>query len=418
VGQLRIWMLLAGVFMVVTGRGAVLQAAETKGPVTDEVGVVQIKKGEPIVIGGYWVLSGPDTGLGLDQKRAVEVAIDELGGKLLDHPIRFMAEDSQCNAEGGQVAATKLASNRQIVLVLGPSCSSEATPGAPILWKAGIPSISTSASAPSLTDPKRPEEFFGLARTIPNDKWQGAADAKWAYQVAGLRAAATIHDGSPYASQLVAVFADEFRKLGGKITAQEAVAPTDTDMRPVLTRIATGKPDMLYYPIFVGGAAQVTRQVKTIPGLEKTMPVGGGALLTADLIEAAGDAVVGFRITYPDVSPEVLGKGYPDFVKRYKQKYGENPIQGFHANAYDGAMIGFKAITKVAKQDSQGNLYIGRKALRDAIFATKEHPGLTGTLSCDRYGDCGIFHPAVYQYTNADPKTFKLGANPIKIYPK
>ena len=36
-------------------------AAETKGPVTDEIGVVKIRKGAPIFIGGYWTLSGPDT---------------------------------------------------------------------------------------------------------------------------------------------------------------------------------------------------------------------------------------------------------------------------------------------------------------------------------------------------------------------
>ncbi|HXA69090.1 MAG TPA: hypothetical protein VNW24_01490, partial [Stellaceae bacterium] len=49
---------------------AVAQAAETKGPVTDEIGVLVIPKGAPIQIGGYWVLSGADTALGLDQKRA------------------------------------------------------------------------------------------------------------------------------------------------------------------------------------------------------------------------------------------------------------------------------------------------------------------------------------------------------------
>ena len=40
-------------------------AAETRGPVTDNVGVVVIGGGEPILIGGYWTLSGPDVDLGL-----------------------------------------------------------------------------------------------------------------------------------------------------------------------------------------------------------------------------------------------------------------------------------------------------------------------------------------------------------------
>ena len=47
------------------------EAAETKGPVTDDIGVVMIPKGAPIFIGGYWTISGPDTALGLDQQRGL-----------------------------------------------------------------------------------------------------------------------------------------------------------------------------------------------------------------------------------------------------------------------------------------------------------------------------------------------------------
>ena len=126
-----------GASAMVVAAVALPAAAETKGPVTDDLGVLEIPKGAPIQIGGYWVLSGADTALGTDQKRAVEIAIKERGGKLVGHPVKFTAEDSLCNAEGGQTAATKLASNPQTAIVIGPSCSSEATPGAPILWRAG-----------------------------------------------------------------------------------------------------------------------------------------------------------------------------------------------------------------------------------------------------------------------------------------
>ena len=44
-------------------------SAATVGPVTDDLGVIRIAKGAPIQIGAYWVLSGADTALGLDEKR-------------------------------------------------------------------------------------------------------------------------------------------------------------------------------------------------------------------------------------------------------------------------------------------------------------------------------------------------------------
>jgi branched-chain amino acid transport system substrate-binding protein len=391
-------------------------AAETKGPVTDEIGVLVIPKGAPIQIGGYWVLSGPDTALGTDQKRAVEVAIKERGGKLLGHPIKFNAEDSLCNAEGGQTAATKLAANPQTAIVVGPACSSEATPGAPILWKAGITSIGTSPTAPSLTLPSRKPEYDGFVRTCYSDSEQGAADAKYVHDVLKAQKIVTVHDGSPYAQQLSAVMADNFKKLGGEVLSMEAVAPTDVDMHPLLTRVATEKPDVLYFPVFVAVAGQIIRQAKDVPGLEKVRLIGSSALLAADLISAARDSIVGFRFTYPDLTPEAMGKGYPKFVDEYKKQFGEPPIEGYHAHAYDGAELAFKALEKVAKTDSAGVTYIGRKALRDAVFATK-FDGISGPIACDQYGECGKFSPAVYEYTKADPKTFKIGENPKKIWP-
>ena len=390
-------------------------AAETMGPVTDEIGVVKINKGDPIFFGGYWVLSGPDTALGLDQKRAVEVVFAQWDNEVAGHPIRMFAEDTACNAEGGQTAATKLAANQNIVLVFGPACSSAATPGAPILWKAGIPSIGTSPSAPTLTAPDRNEGYHGFVRTIYNDLFAGAADADYFYNEMGCRTMATVHDGSPYAEQLQAVAADRFRELGGTVTAQEAVAPQDVDMRPMLTRVATESPCVLYFPIFVGAAAQIANQAPDILGETKLM--GGSALLAPGFIEAAGKAAIGFRITNPDTSPEAYGETYPAFVEKYEEMFGEPPIQAFHAQGHDAAQIGLMAVEKVAKKDADGNTYIGRKALRDAIFATEGYDGLTGTVTCNENGDCGTFKFAVYEFTSDDSSTFAIGTNPKKIFP-
>jgi branched-chain amino acid transport system substrate-binding protein len=44
--------------------------------------------------------------------------------------------------------------------------------------------------------------------------------------------------------------------------------------------------------------------------------------------------------------------------------------------------------------------------------------GISGPISCDAYGECSQFHGAVLQFTSADPATFGVGKNPIKIWPK
>src|SRR5258708_19497132 len=148
---------------------APVAAAETKGPVTDDLGVLVIPKGAPIQLGAYWVMSGADSALGIDEKRGVEIAIKDQGGTLLGRPIKLNVEDDLCNAEGGQTAATKLAANPNTVIVLGPACSTAATPGAPILWKAGITAIATATTAPAPTAPDRRPEYPASMPTLSID---------------------------------------------------------------------------------------------------------------------------------------------------------------------------------------------------------------------------------------------------------
>ncbi len=374
---------------------ALLSVAQAAAP-KDPLGVVTVKKGQPVHIAYWMVVAGADASLGIDTRRGVELAIQDKGGKLLGHPIKLSGQDEGCNAEGGQAAATKLASDPTIVAAIGSNCSSAARPGAPILWKAGIPTVSPSNTAPYLTDPKRGKEYDGYLRTAHNDKVQGAVAAQFAIKKLGAKTAATIHDGSVYAEQLQAVFAEEFKKLGGTIVAQEAVSPTDTDMRPVLTKIATGKPDFIYLPIFIAAAGHITRQSKEVAGLEKVALMSADGSFSPDFYKAAGEAAVGMYHSSPDFS--AFGAGYKDFLAKHQKKYGEKPIAPFHAHAYDAAMMIFAAVEKVGVKDGD-TLYIPRKALRDALYATKGQKGLTGTISCSELGDCADPRIAVYQQT-------------------
>ena len=131
--HLRRFILGAAAGLLLSTALAVPTRAETLGPVTDDVGVVKIPKGQPILIGGLMVLSGPDLSLGTDASRGAEIAFDDRKNTLLGHPIKYLPEDGGCSVEGGQTGATRLAANKQILAVVGTVCSSESRGGAPIL---------------------------------------------------------------------------------------------------------------------------------------------------------------------------------------------------------------------------------------------------------------------------------------------
>jgi branched-chain amino acid transport system substrate-binding protein len=144
--------------------------------------------------------------------------------------------------------------------------------------------------------------------------------------------------------------------------------------------------------------------------------IGTDASLGAQLLEASGKDVIGFEIASTALEPEAQGPKYKALREKYKKMFGEYPIQGFHGNGYDAMMIAAEAIKKVAKQEGN-NTVIPIKAFRDAVFATKNMDGVTGKLTCDQYGDCGVYKFTVYAFTSDDPKSIEVGKNPKRVYP-
>lgn len=376
----------------------------------DPLGVVAIPTGEPIHVGFWGVLSGADGSLGTDSLHGVQLAVDAVGGKLLDRDILLSEEDGLCTPEGGATAGQKLAADTTLVGLIGPSCSDEVVGGIAALTAAGLTTISPSATRPTLTAPDRDASYAGFLRTAHSDAFQGQAVANWAYE-SGIRKAATIHDGSAYAEALQQVFADTFKELGGEITVQEAVTKDQTDMSSVLTTIAASAPELIYLPIFTAAGAHIVAQSADVAGLENVKLAGSDGIFNPDFIKAAGPNVEGFFLSSPDFTK--FGPGYADLLAAYKTKFGADPTAVFHAHAYDATGILFAAIEKVATTDADGTTYVPKGALRDAIYATKDYPGIIGNLSCSPSGDCGSPAIAIYEVSGENAAAGSIPTVPI-----
>jgi branched-chain amino acid transport system substrate-binding protein len=364
--------------------------AKPEVTVEDEWGVVEVAPGDPIKVAVNVVTSGAGVDvLGLDELRATEIAVADRG-EIKGHSIEIVHEDTLCSAEGGQTAATKTVADASIVAVVGHTCSSSCTPASTIYAENHYTMVAPSCTAPSLTAEDTHEVSF--LRTAFNDNYQSVVAARFAYNELGARKAATIHDGSPYAEQLQGLFADEFENLGGEVVAQEAVNTGDTDMRPVLTTIAALEPDIIYYPIFPAEGGFIAQQRFDV-GLDDVLMMGADGIWATTFSEAAGDAAVGVYCS----GGGAAGAEYEAFLDKYLEEYGEVPPAPFHAHSYDAMNMILNAIEKVAV-DSDGTLFIGRKALSDALYATANYKGLTGTISCEATGDCGIANVVVAQF--------------------
>jgi branched-chain amino acid transport system substrate-binding protein len=377
------------------------QEADTGGDeVEDPRGVIEIGADDPIKIATVQAISGDNASLGTDQVRAIEIAIADKGEELLGHPIELQVEDDLCDSSGGTAAGQKIAADPQVVGVIGTSCSGAAVPMAPLLDDAGIVVISGSNTSPFLTQApfgtEGEDHTTNYFRTAHNDLIQGAAAATFAFADCGVTKAASIHDGDPYTSGLAGAFDDAFAGLGGEMVLQTAVSPDDTDMRPVLTEVAAAGAELVFFPIFQPAGDFIAKQAREIDGMENTVLMGADGLLSDTYIvipetkQSPGcpgidGAPAGMYHSGP-ATP--TGGEYEEFVTKYEEANGEKPIQAFNGHAYDAANVLFAAIEEVAVEADDGSLQIGRQALIDAVAATDGFQGLTGTISCDEFGDC------------------------------
>ena len=82
-------VLISAIGFVVASASAAEKATEKKPAAPakkpefkyeDKIGVVKVKKGDPIHIACWMVVAGPDASLGTDTKRGVEIAVGDVGG--------------------------------------------------------------------------------------------------------------------------------------------------------------------------------------------------------------------------------------------------------------------------------------------------------------------------------------------------
>ena len=362
---------------------------------SDEFGCVEIASGDPIQLASLLSITGETAYLGTDSNNGVNLAIDYLDGtfdatpgQLLGHDVTLQQEDDGCSAEGGQAGATALAANPDIVAVIGTSCSSAALGVADtILGDKGIILISPSNTNPGLTSEEAHQPFY--LRTAHNDKIQGAIVADFVFTELGIDSAATINDESPYADGLAAAFRDNFEALGGTITDVEQVSSSDTDLGPVFTNIAATDPGVVYGPNFDPVCSLSYTQGSDILA-KGTVQIGSDGCLATSFPETVGDPIKDYD--YYASSPDVTAFQGGDFYKNeyapaYTDQFGK-PTSVFNAHAFDATNILFDAIEAVAADDGSGNLTISRTALKDAIFATSDYEGVTGTITCTPLGDC------------------------------
>lgn len=329
---------------------------------------------DTVRIGVFLPLTGQNAFGGQLELEGVQMAHKEKG-EILGKKVELFVVDNKSDKVEAANAVKRLIEKEKVHAIIGSYGSSLAMAGGEMAEKAGIPQMGTSCTNPLVTQGKK-----YVFRVCFIDPFQGAGAATYAFRHLDMKKAALLIDvASDYSVGLANFFKKSFTKLGGEVVAVLNYQSGDQDFTAQLQQIMSKQPDVLFIPSYFAEGAIIMKQAKELGATFKIM--GGDAMDNPEITAIGGSAVEGFmHTTFPyDPSMPEMNPVAKTFTEEWKKT---NPKKDPNVNAalgYDSYMIIMDAITRAGSAEPQ--------AITDALAATKDFVGATGTTTINKTHD-------------------------------
>ena len=320
---------------------------------------------------------GPESGgaaqLGQGQKKAVQMAVEEINAKKLagDWKLEVFFEDDEGNPTKSANATNKLIQQSGVQSVIAAIHSSATLADMVITSRAGIPQITAGSTGSSITE--QGNKF--IFRTAVNDEFQADALIKYAKNVLNLKKVATLTAADDYGQSGAKLLAAAAKKEGVELVNAQVYNNGDKDFKPQILAIKDSGAEGIFMWGLYTEAALIGKQSRQL-GVNVQL-FGASGMAAQKLIELGGDATQGLILTQSFL-PVSDNPAVKTFVANYKAKYNENPIP-HAAQAYDTVYILADAIKRAGKADPT--------ALRDAIAKTSGVKLVTSDVKFNDRGD-------------------------------
>ena len=322
----------------------------------------------PIRIGYYGDLSGPTFNFGESAKNGVLMAAEEINqaGGINGRKIDVVIEDDQGKPGLAAASVSKLVQGGKVIAVIAGGTSNNSRAAAPAAQVARVPLIATSS-----TDPQVTQIGDYIFRTCFIDAFQGEVMAKFAANTLKAKKAAVLLDfNSSYSRGLSDFFELSFTRLGGQVLSKQSYTAGDRDYRGQLNTLRAAAPDVIFIPGYYEDVALMAKQARQL-GISQPL-LGADGWDAPELWDRGGDSLNGSYIS-SHYSAEDKSPLVQQFVKDYKQHYGNLQPDAHAALGYDSMRVVAEAIQRAGASDSV--------KLRDELAHTKSFPGVTGLIT-------------------------------------
>lgn len=328
--------------------------------------------GNTIKVGGGFALTGDESALDLPAANGAKLAVKEINaaGGVLGKQIDFIVHDSQYKMDVTAQTAKQFVEQDKVEAMIGYTDTDSVLASGPTFQQAGIPFISVGATSPKI--PSQVGDMMFLAAF--GDNVQAAAGAEYAFKNFGKTAYLLWDKGVEYTTLLGGYFKSRFTELGGTIVLEDSYDDKATDFSAQIAKVKAlpQQPDFYYIAAMPYNVGPVVKQFRDA-GLTGPI-VGGDGYDTPDLVSVAGAASDNVYFSTHALMDATNGTdGIKKFIAAYNKEYGHDPENAFAALGYDTVYLLVDAIKRAGSTDP--------KALKSAIEATKNFPGITGSIT-------------------------------------
>lgn len=301
----------------------------------------------------------------------------DVGGK--KYQVELAIEDNESKAESAVAVNTKLITQDEVLVIVGPQASKQAVPAGEVADNNQTPMIS-----PWSTNPRTTENHPWVFRACFLDPFQGPVAANFVTEEFGFTKAAVLYDvASDYPKGLAEFFKQAWEKLHGpgSVVAYESFTTKDRDFSAQLTKIKDSGAEFFFTPQYYDEVPLIVKQAHEL-GWDKPI-VGSDSWGSAELMSLCGDDCKGlfFSTHYAAAGAKGATK---DFIDRYNAKHGYVP-DDVAALTWDAMGIVQRAIQDCGK--ITGDLKADRKCVRDALAKIQDYNGITGKMTFTEQGD-------------------------------
>ncbi len=295
------------------------------------------------------------------------------------YPVELVIEDNESKAESAVKVNTKMITEDEVLVIVGPQSSKQAVPAGEVANNWSTPMISPWSTNPDTTR-DRPFVFRGCFL----DPFQGPLLANFIGQEFNHTRAAVLYDvASDYPKGLAEFFKKAWEELhgAGSVVAFESFTTKDADFSSQLTKIIQSEAEVLFTPQYYNEIALIVQQAHEL-GWDKPI-VGSDSWGSAETVELCGKNCYGLFFSTHYAAAGATG-ATKAFIDRYKDRHGYTP-DDVAALTWDSLRIVQQAIQSAG--EITGRVEEDRTAVRNALTKIREFDGITGKMTFTEDGD-------------------------------